>query len=119
MWHLHSFLLAALTGALLVGGFIGCSRHTPVQKPLTEAQVRQLATTYRDEWLAKNSVDDSATLARSTIVSIEKQLEGWHVTFVTPTGHTLPEGRHDYYLHVYIKPSGELDRIVRGPDLLT
>ena len=58
---------------------------------------------------------------RGVSVAVERQPQGWHITFKTPTGHgaATPEGIYDYYLHVYIKPSGELDRIVRGPDMLS
>ena len=93
----------------------------PKQQGLPDAQVRQLATKYRDEWLAKSMYGDGAVLARSTIVSVERQPQGWHVTFMTPTGHNpaTPEGIHDYYLHVYVTPSGKLDRIVKGPDIVS
>ena len=121
MRHPRPFIFAALAVAVLLGSFVGCGTQKPKQQGLPDAQVRQLATKYRDEWLAKSTSEDAAVLACSTIVSVERQPWGWHITFMTPTGHnpTTPERIHDYYLHVYITPSGELDRIVRGPDILS
>jgi len=121
MHHLRPSIFAAFAVTLLLTTAVGCSQQPAEQPSLSDAQVRQFATKHRDEWLAKSASEDAAVLARSTIVLVEKQPQGWHITFKTPTGHSqaTPEGIHDYYLHVYIKPSGELDRIVRGPDLLS
>lgn len=120
MRHPPLSIWAPLGVAVVLGGCVGYVQHTQKQQGLPEVQVRQLATEYRDQWLAKSTSED-APLARSAIVSVERQPQGWHITFMTPTGHSpaTPEGRHDYYLHVYITPTGELDRIVRGPDVLS
>ena len=85
------------------------------------AQVRELATKYRDEWLAKTAREDSEQLSRGIIQSVERQESGWHVLFATKTGDSpaTPEGLHIYFLHVYLKESGELEGVVRGPDLLS
>ncbi len=112
----------ALLSSLLVGS--GCRRSlqgSPPDTLLTKAQVRELAIRYRDEYVAKNHPEDSSFLARGIIQTVERTSDGWHVIFVTETGHdsTTPEGMHDYYLHVFLKASGELDRIERGPDVLS
>jgi hypothetical protein len=121
MTHLRPFLRVAFAVTMLFADSVGCCQQPPEQPSLSDSQVRQFATKYRDEWLAKSKSDDTAVLARSAIVSVEKQPQGWHITFKTPTGHsqTKPDGIHDYYLQVYIKSSGEFDKIVRGPDSIS
>ena len=120
MRHLRPFLPATLAIVLLLTAAVGCGQQPPARSSLSDAQVRQLAAKYRDEWL-KSSPEDAAVLARSTITSVESQPQVWHIIFMTPTGHSraTPEGIHDYYLHIYIRPDGKLDRIVRGPDLMS
>ncbi len=91
------------------------------EQGISEKRIRQLATEYRDQWLAKNAVEDSAQLARGVIQSVEKIAGAWHVVFATRTGGGpgAEEGLHVYFLHVYLTLSGALDRVVRGPDLLS
>jgi hypothetical protein len=93
----------------------------PSQQSISEERVRQLATQYRDQWLAEHTTQDSAQLARGAIQSVEKIEGGWHVVFATRTGGGpgAEEGLHVFFLHVYLRPAGELDRVVRGPDLLS
>jgi hypothetical protein len=88
---------------------------------LLEAEVRQLALKYRQQWLEKNQPEEAALLVQGRIVSAEPSHNGWHVVFETRTGDhpSTPEGLHIYYLHIYLKTSGELDRVVRGPDLMS
>ena len=88
---------------------------------LSEAEVRQLATKYRDQWLATTQPEAALWLAQGHIVSVKHLSNGWHVVFETKTGNhpSTPEGLHIYYLHIYLKASGELDRIVQGPDILS
>ena len=129
--HVHQlgrFSFATLAAVLYLSGLIGCTQREPLmtapqvppaQQGLSDVQVRQLAIKFRDAWLVEGKDEAASILAGGTIVAIERQPAGWHVTFKTPTGHSQPEGVHDYYLHVYLKPSGDLDRIVRGPDMLT
>jgi hypothetical protein len=87
----------------------------------SQARIRELATQYRDEWVAKDTSGDSAHLARAVIQSVEKVENGWHVVFAARTGGGpgAEEGLHIYYLHVYLTSSGALDRVVRGPDALS
>ncbi len=121
MDQLRPFNFAALTVILFLAGIVGCSQQASKPQDLSDAQVRQLATQFRDTWLAEGKDEAVSILARGTIVGVERLPQGWHITFNTPTGHSLatPEGIHDYFLHVYLNPSGDLDRIVRGPDLLS
>ena len=121
MHHPRPFIFAVLTVAMLFGSFVGCGHQTPKQQGLTNARVRELATKYRDEWLTKSTSEDTSFLARSTILSVERRPQGWHITFMTATGHSpaTPEGMHDFFLHVHLTLSGELGRIVRGPDRLS
>lgn len=88
---------------------------------LSEAEVRQLATKYRDQWLVTTQPEEAVWLAQGRLVSVRQLSNGWHVVFETKTGNhpSTPEGLHIYYLHIYLKASGELDRIVRGPDILS
>jgi hypothetical protein len=122
MHQLRPFNFAVLTTILFLIGFIGCTQQLPKPQDLSDAKVRQLAIKFRDAWLAEGKDEAVSILARSTIGAVERQPQhGWHITFKTTTGHSAatPEGIHDYYLHVYLKPSGDLDRIVRGPDLMS
>jgi hypothetical protein len=84
-----------------------------------DAEVRLQARAHRDRWLAREKPEDADLLKRSSVESVQRTKEGWHVTFVTQTGHDKPEGRHDYYLHIYLTVDGTLLKVVRGPDLLS
>lgn len=101
--------------------FAGCPQQPSGRHSLSEEHVRHLAVQYRDEWLTRNPSAEASVLARGKIQSAERTTDAWHVVFITQTGHdrSSPEGMHDYYLHVYVKHSGELDRIERGPDVLS
>lgn len=91
------------------------------EQAISEVRVRQLATQYRDQWLAERTAEDTAQLARGAIKLVEKIESGWHVVYATPTGGGpgMEEGLHIYYLHVYLNSSGELDKVVLGPDVLS
>lgn len=117
MIKLSISIIALLLVGTLLAGVVGC-QHESV---LSEDEVRELATRYRDDWLTKNPSEETAVLARGTIRSVERLTNVWHVVFVTETGHdpNTPEGMHDYFLHVYLKLSGKLERIERGPDILS
>jgi len=86
---------------------------------LSNAEVRRRAAAHRDQWVAREKPDEAGLLGRGVIESVERTKEGWHVTFVTRTGQDRPEGRHDYFLHVYLAGDGSLLKVVRGPDLLS
>lgn len=84
-----------------------------------ELDIRELATEYRDEWVATHAQeDDRPHLEQGQIDHVEPIEDGWHIQFKTSTG-TGPEGRHDYYLHIYMNKDGSLERVKRGPDGLT
>lgn len=121
MSRLRTPIVASLLASALVTAFAGCRQQLQWHRDLSEAQVHQLATKYRDDWLAKNPSAETSILAHGTIQTVERVVSGWHIVFVTMTGHSpsTPEGIHDYYLHVYLKLSGELERIERGPDILS
>jgi hypothetical protein len=91
------------------------------EQGISEERIRQLAIQHRDQWLAKHATEDSTQLAHGVIQSVEKVESGWHVVFATRTGGGpgAEEGLHVYFLHLYLTSSGELDRVVRGPDLLS
>jgi len=113
-----------LMSGIIVGDLLFTEEAKPAviseQSP-SEERIRKLATQHRDQWLAKHTTEDSAELARGVIQSVEKIEGGWHVVFATRTGGGpgAEEGLHVYFLHVYLTPAGELDRVVRGPDLLS
>jgi hypothetical protein len=75
-----------------------------------EQEIRQLAIKYRDAYVSGFSVlgpDDMAkNLADSAVQSVEKSPTGWQVLFVSRTGRNP-------LLRVYVKGSGEMDRIER------
>jgi hypothetical protein len=91
------------------------------QRGWSDAQLRQLATKYRDEWLAENKPEDATALAAGVIQTVEKTPQGWHITFVTLSERKpgIAAGFHDRFLHIYINSSGKLDRVVREPDRLS
>lgn len=99
----------------------GTELHLALASGLSPSDIRRLATGYRDEWLSKTRPEDGRWLAESVIVSLERLQTGWHVVFETKTGNspTTPEGLHIYYLHVYLDTSGKLERVVRGPDVVS
>jgi len=74
---------------------------------------------YRDEWIQKEKPEASARLQVGVIQTVEATKDGWHIIFVTETGHDQPEGMHDDFLHIYIDRRGKLLKIVRGPDRLS
>src|SRR3970282_1383248 len=73
-----------------------------------------LANQYKNQWLLEN--EPESPLKTSEIKSAEETDEGFHIIFVKETGHDQPEGRHDYYLHIYMDKYGKLLKVVRGPD---
>jgi hypothetical protein len=108
-------MLASLAVAVLLGSLVaGCKPAKPKAQATgaPEVNVTEVATRYRDEWLARTSPRDAARLARSTILGKMRTPIGWHVIFSTPAGSNpaTPEAT----LHVYLKASGELERIVPG-----
>ena len=73
-----------------------------------------LAHQYKDQWVLEN--EPESPLKTSEIKSAEETEDGFHIIFIKETGHDQPEGRHDYYLHIYIDKYGKLLKVVRGPD---
>ena len=109
------FILASLAVAVLLASLVaGCKPAKPKAQATgaPEVNVTEFATKYRDEWLARMSPRDAAILARSTVIGKIRTPIGWHVIFSTPAGSNpaTPEAM----LHVYLKGSGELERIVPG-----
>jgi len=121
MSRIRTAIIVSLGASALLTAFSGCRGQLQQQQGLSDAQVRQLATKYRDEWLSKNPIEDNTILMRGSVQVVERQATGWHVVFVAETGHSpsTPEGIHDYYLHVFLTPSGELEKVKRGPDVLS
>lgn len=99
----------------------GTELHLALSSGLSLSDIRIWATRYRNEWLSKTSPEDEHWLSEGIIVSVERLSPGWHVVFETKTGDfpATPEGLHIYYLHVYLDSSGKLERIVRGPDIVS
>ena len=67
-------------------GASSCERAHREAAATSQQSIRELATKYRDDWVAKNSSEDSAQLAHGTIQSVEKTESGWHVVFATRLG---------------------------------
>ena len=91
--------------------FLGCGHQISKE----EQQVREAATKYRDAYVDGFSVfgsDDVVTnLARGTIQSVNTWSNGWDVVFATKTGN-----KQEHILHVFVEPSGKLNKVVRDPD---
>ena len=105
-----------ISACLAVGLFACVARGSD---RVSEAEARRLATQYRDEWIRKERPQDSAQLRAGVIESVKPTKDGWQISFVTRTGHGQPEGMHDYFVHVYIDRGGKLQKIVRGPDIVS
>lgn len=105
--------------AMLIVGTLGVWLVYRSVGMISEAEARGMATDYRDQWIQKEQSVASSHLRIGQIRSSERTDDGWHIVFVTETGHQYPTSMHDYYLHVYIDRKGQLQRIVRGPDLMS
>lgn len=58
--------------------------------------------------------EGSSNLSRSSIQSVEKSSNGWLVIFsASPVSNHMESPVQFGQIRVYIKPSGELDRVVR------
>jgi hypothetical protein len=86
---------------------------------ISEAEVRKLATQYRDDWLTRTNPESADILRIGVIKSIGRDGDVWDVQFVTETGRGTMDGREDYVLHVYLDRTGKLQKIERGPGLVT
>jgi hypothetical protein len=104
MGKIHTFLFVGLTAVCS----FGCGHQISEE----EQQVRKAATTYRDAYVdgfsAFGSEDITTNLAKGTIRSVETWSNGWDVVFSTKTG-----SKQGYILHVFIEPSGKLNKVVR------
>lgn len=91
---------------------------------LSEKNVRRLATQYRDEWLQEKPpvfksmqapfVSKYAPVfAKSSIASIEKMPDGWHVAFIAPgeTNLSIPGKTNKYRFYVDLAPDGSFYRL--------
>lgn len=52
----------------------------------SETELQGLTTKHRDVWLMAIQSQDHQPLSQSSIKSIKKGADGWHVTFSTETG---------------------------------
>ena len=84
------------------------------ESSISPATLIELAHQYKNQWLLEN--EPESPLQTSKIKSIEETGNGFQIIFIKETGHDQPEGRHDYYLHIYIDKYGKLLKVVRGPD---
>src|SRR5690242_9909356 len=100
----------------MVALFVGCESKDQV---VSDTEIRQLATRYRDEWVSHSKDEAVDKLRVGVIQSVQRTLNGWHITFVTATGHGQLGGLHDYFLHVYIDIAGRLVRVERGLDCIS
>jgi hypothetical protein len=103
----------------LVDGEWYYTLESGVAQRRADADVRQRARAHRDQWISREKPEEADLLKRGVVNSVKRTKEGWHVTFVTWTGHDKPEGRHDYFLHIYMALDGTLLKVIRGPDRLS
>jgi hypothetical protein len=110
--------LVIIPNVFCLYAFMGCGI---TGRRIHETELQELATKHRDVWLMTIHSQDHEPLSQSSIKSIKKGADGWHVTFLTETGGGPGEehGLHVYYLHVYLNEDGTLQKVVRGPDVLS
>lgn len=103
----------ALTACFTAVLWCGCGNYSAQESAKEEQKIREVATVYRDAYMSGFSTlsagETFTNLSQGSIRSVEKLSNGWLVIF------SAPDVRNDAKLteiHVYIKPSGELDRIV-------
>ena len=112
-----SMTIRKIPSVVLFGlAIVACA---PPARDISEAEIRQVTTRYRDEWIQKEKPEFSSQLRAGIIQSVETTVDGWHVTSVTEPGRGQPEGMHDYFLHVYIDRRGKIQKVVPGPDRMS
>ena len=105
----------------------GCSRQVPpvssTSRPaalpgLTEEQVRKLAMDRRDAWLKENP-GEVEQIGHAIIKQVERTDTGWYILFERVRFPGQPEGESHHFLHIYLDSKGRMEKVVRGPDVIT
>ena len=109
----ESLFILDRCGLLIILLFLISSCKTS-ESTISAETLIELAHQYKNQWLLEN--EPESPLRTSKIEYIEETGNGFHIIFIKETGHDQPEGRHDYYLHIYIDKYGKLLKVVRGPD---
>ena len=115
---MKSFIHQPLFVALALMLCYGCGSRSSEESVREEQKIREAATAYRDAYMSGFSIlavgEGSTNLSRSSIQSVEKSSNGWLVIFLASHGSNHVESPAQLgQIHVYIKSSGELDRVVR------
>jgi hypothetical protein len=85
---------------------------------LTEREVRRLAADFKQKWMAEHPAEIEQ-IGQATIREVKKTATGWHVVFEQIRFPGEPEGESHHFLHIYLDSNGTLEKIVRGPDVIT
>ena len=104
--------LTLIVGLALV---LGCGCDSRPSKE--EQKTRELAIIYRDAYMSGYSVLGNEeiydSLSQSTIQSVEKSSNGWLVVFLgSQAGIKAGSTNQPRKLHVYITPTGKLERAI-------
>lgn len=95
----------------------GCGSRPSKESAREEQKVREVATAYRDAYVSGFTTLDAGetftNLLQSSIQSVEKSSNGWLVIFSTHhASNSTTSPTQLKQIHVYIKPSGELGKIL-------
>ena len=118
-WAMNmSFRTVLVLAALLAG----CTREDQTanaqRSNLSETEVRRLATEFMRTWVAEHP-SEAEKVGRATIRSLQRTDKGWHVVCEQIRLPGEPEGESHHFLHIYLDSKGTLEKIERGPDVIT
>ena len=109
MIKLRSIIFALVAITIQLCGS-GCEQQAPKQASLTDSQVREFATKYRNEWITTHKSPEAVILARSTIEEVVKTASGWSIRFSIDVSEQ-PSEVDTYYLTIFIDLSGTLNKV--------
>lgn len=111
-------LAALLTGCTWQDGPAATQPADAQPASLTESEVRRLATEFKQKWMAEHP-GEIEQIGQATIRAVERTPTGWHVVFEQIRFAGEPEGESHHFLHIYLDSRGTLEKIERGPDVIT
>jgi len=85
---------------------------------LEQDKVSDIANKFKQKWIVEHPADVEQ-IGNAAIREITRTETGWHIVFEQVTFPGQPEGESHHFLHVYIDSTGHLEKIVRGPDVIS